>query len=211
MDQGVLLYQGLIWVPNRDDIKRDIVQARHDAVTVGHPGQARTMELVSRDFWWPHMRKWINRYVDTCNMCKRTKPLHHKQFGLLQPLPIPDAPWSDVSYDLIVELPESKGSTAILVVVCRLTKMAHFIPTVSSVDAPEVARLFLNHVWLKHGLPTCTVSDRGTQFNSQFLRQLYELLGITPSFSTAYHPQTDGQTERINQELEVYLRAYVNY
>lgn len=211
MDHGILLRDGLVVVPQDQGIRRDVVMSRHDSLMAGHPGQARTMELVSCDYWWPHMRKWVNKYVDTCDKCKRTKPLHKQRHGTLAPLPVPNKPWSDITYDLITELPPSLGFTAILVVVCHFTKMAHFIPTTNEVTAEGVADLFHQRVWSQHGLPDRTVSDRGTQFNNRFLRRLYDLLGIQPSFSTAYHPQTDGQSERVNQELEQYLRAYVNY
>ena len=123
----------------------------------------------------------------------------------------PSAPWEDISYDLIVKLPPSSGFDSILVVVDRFSKMAHFIPCRESMTAEELAELFLLNVWKLHGTPKRTISDRGTTFNSKFLRALYQRLQISPGFSTAYHPQTDGQLERINQWLEGYLRAYCNH
>ncbi|KAJ1596241.1 hypothetical protein NDA14_001923 [Ustilago hordei] len=120
-------------------------------------------------------------------------------------------PWSSISMDLIEQLPPSSGFTAILVVVDRLTKMATFVPTTNTLDAPELAKLFLRHVYSKHGLPTSIVSDRGSEFTSHFWRSLSALLGIENHFSSAYHPQSDGQTERVNQVLEQYLRGYSNH
>jgi hypothetical protein len=139
------------------------------------------------------------------------KVKRHKPYGELMPLPVPEGKWLDISYDFITDLPKSaKGNSAILVVVDRFSKGAHFIPCTSKETAESTAQLFLENVWTLHGFPRTTVSDRGKEFNSNFMRRLYELLGIKPQFSTAYHPQTDGQTERINAWLEEFLRCYVD-
>ncbi|SOV03718.1 uncharacterized protein UDID_19310 [Ustilago sp. UG-2017a] len=135
----------------------------------------------------------------------------HKPYGHLKSLPVPPHPWSSISMDLIEQLPPSSDFTAILVVVDRLTKMAIFVPTTNELDAPKLAKLFLRHVYSKHGLPTSIVSDRGSEFTSHFWRSLSTLLGIENHFSSAYHPQSDGQTERINQVLEQFLRGYSNH
>ncbi|SOV09218.1 uncharacterized protein UDID_18291 [Ustilago sp. UG-2017a] len=129
----------------------------------------------------------------------------------LKSLPVPPHPWSSISMDLIEQLPPSSDFTAILVVVDRLTKMAIFVPTTNELDAPKLAKLFLCHVYSKHGLPTSIVSDRGSEFTSHFWRSLSTLLGIENHFSSAYHPQSDGQTERINQVLEQFLHGYSNH
>lgn len=118
---------------------------------------------------------------------------------------VPTERWQVISTDLIVELPESHGFNAILVVVDRLSKRAHMIPTTTEVDSIGIARLFRDHVWKDHGLPEEVISDRGTQFISKFMKELYALLHIKSAASTAYHPQTDGQTERVNQEVEQFL------
>lgn len=212
MINGLLLYRGLIYVPNDESIKRDLVRERHDSVMASHPGRAATVELLSRDFYWPSMARFVQRYTDACDTCNRTKSMTHKPFGPLQPLQVPEAPWTDVTYDMIVDLPKSEGYDSILVVVDRFSKGAHFIPLrKDDSGAKKIASLFLEHVWRHRGTPMRTVSDRGSNFNSQFMRELYQALGIKPSFSTAYHPQTDGQTERINQILEQYLRLYTSY
>ena len=132
-------------------------------------------------------------------------------FGELHPLPIPAGPWQSVSMDFIVELPPSDGYDAIYVCVDRLTKMAHFIPTTSNVTAEQAAQLYCRHVWKHHGLPIDIISDRGSQFVSHFTRSLLKRLDIKGNRSTAYHPQSDGQTERVNQTLEQYLRIYCDY
>jgi transposase InsO family protein len=112
--------------------------------------------------------------------------------------------------DVIVELPESSGHDAVMVVVDSVTKTAHFIPTFITVSAAGTARLFVQHVWKLHGLPQKVVSDRGPQFVAEFTRELYRMLGIKVAATTAYHPQGDGQTEHVNQELDLYLRLFVN-
>ncbi|SPC64593.1 related to TY3B TY3B protein [Ustilago sp. UG-2017b] len=135
----------------------------------------------------------------------------HKPYGHLKSLPVPPHPWSSISMDLIEQLPSSSDFTAILVVVDRLTKMAIFVPTTNELDAPELAKLFLRHVYSRHGLPTSIVSDRGSEFTSHFWHSLSTLLGIENHFSSAYHPQSDGQAEHVNQVLEQFLRGYSNH
>jgi hypothetical protein len=131
-------------------------------------------------------------------------------YGELQPLPVPEQRWDTVSVDFIVELPEAHGSDAVMNVVDSVSKRAHFIATNTTITALGAARLYLAHVWKHHGLPNQVVSDRGSQFVAEFTRELYRLLGIHLAATTAYHPQADGQTERVNQELEQYLQLFVN-
>lgn len=201
-----------VMVPNNEQIKKKILESRHDSLLAGHPGRYRTLEQVQRHYYWPNMTKWVNNYVDTCEKCQRTKTALQKQRGELQPLPAPQGPWTDVTYNLIVGLPKTNsGHDAILNMVDRHTKRGHFIATDKTVDAKGTAELFSNHVWKLHGLPLRTISDRGPQFNAQFLKELYSILQIEPNFSTAYHPQTDGQSERVNQYIEQYLHLYTSY
>lgn len=157
------------------------------------------------------MRKYVDQYVRNCNVCVRSKAPHNAPYGVLRPMPILDGPWTDISMDFVTDLPGSNGYNAILVVVHRLTKMRHLIPTTKEVDSKEVARLYIDNVWKLHGLPNIIVSDRGTQFVAEFWRSLCDRLQISPKFSTTFHPQTDGQTERINAVMEQYLRSYVSY
>lgn len=157
------------------------------------------------------MRKYVDQYVLNCDTCRRSKAPRNRLQDVLRPLPIPDCPWTDLSMDFVTGLPESNGYNAILVVVDRLTKMRHLIPTTEECDAPTPADLFVDYVWKLHGLPESIVSDRGTQFTLDFWKSLCSRLEISPRSSTAFHPQTDGQTERINAVMEQYLRAYVSY
>lgn len=207
---GLLYYQGLLYVPE-GPCRLRVLQSRHDFPSAGHFGYNKTMELISRDFWWPQMWKSVKNYVTTCDICSRSKIPRHRPYGLLHPLPIPEKPWSSISMDFIVDLPESKSFDSIFVVVDRLTKMAHFVPCTKSVTGEEAARLFLENIYKYHGLPDDIISDRGTQFTSKFWQSLFKILQVKIKLSSAYHPQTDGQTERVNQVLEQFLRCSINY
>ena len=207
---GLLYYQGLLYVPE-GLCRLRVLQSRHDFPAAGHFGFNKTMELISRDFWWPQMWKSVKEYVTTCDICSRSKIPRHRPYGLLHPLPVPEKPWSSISMDFIVDLPESKSFDSIFVVVDRLTKMAHFVPCNKTVTGEETARLFVENVYKYHGLPDDIISDRGTQFTSKFWQSLFKILQVKIKLSSAYHPQTDGQTERVNQVLEQYLRCSINY
>jgi hypothetical protein len=161
-------------------------------------------------YWWLNMSHYVGQYCKTCDMCLQTKTQKQKPFGELLPLPIPEHTWDTTSVNFIVELPNSHGFDMTMVIVDSVTKRGHFIPTHTTVTTLGSARLYLQHVWKLHGLPRSMVSDRGPQFVAEFMRELYRLLGINVSASTAYHPQSDGQTERVNQELEQYIRVFVN-
>jgi hypothetical protein len=208
MEDGVLYRQNKIYVPKDEDIKQQLLELYHDSEIVGHPGQAKTLELVSRGYYWPSMKAYVNQYVGACDACQRNKQRHSRLQGSLKPLPVPEGPWQSISCDFIVELPKSNGYDTILVVVDRLTKMAHFIPTTINVDAKQTARLLIDNVWKTHGTPRDVISDRGPQFASKVTRSLFQIMGIKSNLSTAYHPQTDGQTERVNGILEQYLRIF---
>jgi hypothetical protein len=206
----VLTFNGLIYVPNNRKIKRLILQSRHDAPYAGHLGRRKTLASVSRDYYWPGMMKYVIEYTKSCDLCQRNRIDTHRPFGKLQPLPVPKGPWREIGYDMVGPLPESEGYNAIMTIVDRLTKQAHFIPCRTNLDTPDCAKLFMKEIWRLHGTPTKVISDRGPIFNSKFMHELYKGLGIQARYSTAYHPQTDGQAERTNQIAEQYLRKYVN-
>jgi hypothetical protein len=210
-DGKTLLYRQRTYVPDHNDIRLDILRSLHDHQLAGHPGITKTMKSIRRQYHWPHMATFVTDYIGSCSKCRHAKSIHHKPFGPLRFLPIGERPWDSISMDFIEGLPLSDGHDMILVIVDRLTKMALFIPTFSDIDAGEVAMLFLRYVFAKHGTPSDIISDRGKHFTSRFWTSLCELLGIKGNLSTAYHPQTDGQTERVNQILEQYLRVYINY
>jgi len=198
----VLWFRGKIYIPQNLDLRRRIVLLCYDTKVAGHSRHWKTLELVSRNYWWPQMSRYIGQYVSTCDLCLRTKPIRQALVGELHPLQIPDSQWDTLSVDFVVELPLSSGHDAVMTVVDSVSKRTHFIPTHTMVTVEGTARLFLYQVWKLHSLSKCVVSDRRPQFVTRFTRELYRLLGIKLASSTAWHPQTDGQTERVNQELD---------
>ena len=152
-----------------------------------------------RNFFWPRMQKDVKNYVTSCEACQRNKPTNRAAAGLLQPLVIPETRWEQVSMDFITHLPKIKNHfDSIFVVVDRLSKRVHFIPTTSTVTAPDVAHLFFTHIFRHHGLPRVIVSDRDPKFISKFWQELLLFLRTKAAMSTIHHPQTDGQTEQAN-------------
>jgi len=155
--------------------------------------------------------KKVGKYVDGCDACQRYKNRSEALAGKLMPNAIPEKPWSHISADFITKLPLAQGYDAILVVCDRFSKMAHFIATTEKTSVEGLAKLFRDYVWKLHGLPESIISDRGVQFAAGMIKEVNNLLGIQTKLSTAYHPQTDGQTERVNQELEQYLRVFIDH
>jgi len=207
----LLWYQGKIWIPNEDKLKIELIKQHHDIPTTGHGGTAKTTELIQRKYYWAHMRDLIKKYVKNCDTCQRTKAVRHAPYGLLQSNEVPEKPWKSISMDFITDLPKSEGYDAILVVVDRLTKMSHFIPSNKDMNTRQFAKTFIKEIFRLHGLPKDIITDRGTIFTSDLWKETTKILGIERRLSTAFHPQTDGQTERTNATLEQYLRAYSNY
>ena len=208
--QNGLWYASTRVVPNSPVLKRRILELCHDQSMSGHMGITKTLELVSRSFFWNHLRSDVEDYVCHCDACQRHKVNTRMYAGKIQPLSIPGRRWSSMSMDFIVKLPKTAaGHDSILVFVDRLTKMVHLVPTTEALDARGFAVLFVNNVVRLHGLPATLISDRGPQFNNKFWESTCELLGMDKRMSSAFHPQTDGQTERTNCTLEEMLRAYV--
>jgi hypothetical protein len=192
---GFWVKEGKIAIPNSTPVKHAILHALHDSPTAGHPGVARTYEKVKRYYWWPAMKRDVEDYVRSCPSCQCMKSATAAPAGLLQPLPIPPRRWSSVSMDLITGLPRTKrGHDAILVFVDRLSKMVHLAPCKKSVTALGCADLFFQHVVRLHGAPDDIVSDRGTTWVNAFWEQLCSRWKIKQKLSTAFHPQTDGQS-----------------
>jgi transposase InsO family protein len=207
---GVVTYKGLVYVPRDRFLRERILFAHHDTPLVGHPGRAKTIELITRSYWWPGLSAQVARYVRACEKCQRTKHRPGPVAAPLVPNAIPTEPWEHVTVDMIGPLPESNGYDAILVAVCRLTKATILVPSHTKQTAEGTARIFRDNVFKRFGIPKKVISDRGGQFVGGFITELYRLLGIEGNPSTAYHPMTDGQTERMNAELEKYLRLWIN-
>lgn len=208
---GLWYKDSCLVIPDVAELKDMVLREAHDSVYAGHFGLHKTLKLVARQFWWPHMKDQIASYVGGCDACQRNKSAHIKPAGPLKPLPIPDGKWDVVTVDFVVQLPKTKSDyDAICVFVDKLTKMVHLCPTKTDVGAEDTAKLFMQNVWRLHGLPHTLISDRGTQFTSKLFKQVCELLGVQQALSSAFHPQSDGQTERTNRVMEEVLRHYVN-
>src|SRR5260221_806601 len=169
------------------------------------------LELVSWNYWWPGLSRYITKFIAGCDACNWMKTFPMQKVGKLIPNKVPDQCWQVISIDMIRELPDSKGYNTILMVVDHLSKRIHAIPTVTSLDSAGVAQLFLEHVWRHHRLLEEVISNCRPAFMSNFLRELAALLGVKLTPSTSYHLQTDGQMERMNQEIEAYLRVFVSH
>lgn len=213
--EGVILMEGLIYVPQ--SLRQGVFERYHDARTMGHQGIDRTLERIQRTYYFPHMRKYIEERIRKCDACNRNKASRHKPYGEMLPPKAPEGAWKNIALDFIVKLPPSRERVTgtvydtILVVTDRLTKYAHFIPYKEGASAEDLAYTFNKYITGNHGIPQEIISDRDKLFTSKFWKSLTDQLGINQRMSTAYHPQTDGQTERLNQTLEQYLRFYVNY
>jgi len=212
-DKQIYLKKGQrLVIPRIKEIITKVLEENHDNEIAGHVGTEKTYEIISRSYFWPGMNKDIKKYIQTCESCQRNKSRNQQPTGLLQPLQIPTKKWEHVTMDFIVQLPTTKqGFDSIVVFVDKLSKRAHFCPTYTTATAPEIAKIFFIIIFRYHGLPKAIISDRDAKFTSNFWQTLFKQVGTKLSMSTAFHPQTDGQTERLNRILEEMLRAYVNY
>ena len=189
----------------------------HDDLLAGHFGYNKTLALIKRKYYWPNMKEAVKSYVAGCDVCQRVKARRHRPYGELLALPLPSKPFEQISIDFITDLPPLADSVtktaydAILVIICRYTKVAKYIPTTKTVDAPGLAQLFVKHWFKDQGLPSHIVTDRGSVFTSKFWSSMCYYLKMTRGLSTAFHLQTDRQTERQNQQVETYLRCFICY
>lgn len=196
--------------------KKEIIQTRHDGRMSGHKGIEKTIELITRDFTWKGLRKDVTQYINRCDLCQKTKASRKQKHGQIQPIEPPEDAWSVITMDMIVKLPKSEEPVtktkydSILVIVDKLTKYSYMLPWNENATSEDLAYTIHKHIISQHGIPDEIISDRGTLFTSKFWQSLADHMGIKHKLSTSYHPQTDGQTERTNQTLEQYLRAYVN-
>jgi hypothetical protein len=189
--------------------RQRILEEHHDVPTAGHLGVERTLEMLQRLYWWKGIRQSVKEYVKTCPKCQMFKTENQAPKGLRQAIPVPTAKWEQITTDLVTDLPESHGFTAVAVFIDRLTKFVIFVPCRKELDAVGYARLFFDNVFRQSGLPRAIISDRDPRFLSRFWQELFRLLGTQLRMSTAYHPETDGQSEVSIRTLENFLRPYV--
>jgi hypothetical protein len=208
--KGLLEYRHRLWVPRGEALRTRLIELTHTSLVTGHPGREITYQMMARDYFWPGMANDVRQYVRNCDVCGRTKPWRDGLQGLLKPLPIPDRIWKEISIDFVEGLPESEGKTKLMVVTDRLSKDVVFVP-LASTEVDTVVRAFIEYVVAYHWLPDAIVSDRGGQFVSHLWKRLCEILKINRRLSTAFHPQTDGATERMNSTWEAYMRAFVDW
>ncbi|KAL0549259.1 hypothetical protein IC582_013740 [Cucumis melo] len=205
---GGLLFERRLCVPSDSAVKTELLSEAHSSPFSMHPGSTKMYHDLKRVYWWRNMKREVAEFVNKCLVCQQVKAPRQKPAGLLQPLSIPEWKWENVSMDFITGLPRTlRGFTVIWVVVDRLTKSAHFVPGKSTYTASKWAQLYMSEIVRLHGVPVSIVSDRDARFTSKFWKGLQTAMGTRLDFSTAFHPQTDGQTERLNQVLEDMLRA----
>ena len=205
-----MLYVGdSLVLPRYDGLREQVLRECHSTPYSAHPGRDKTLALVGRYFWWPGMAADVHKFVKHCDRCQRNKTLPQIPAGKLQSMPIPAEKWRSISMDFITDLPVSTdGYDSIMVFVDRLTKMVHLAPCHKTDTAEQVAWIFLNHVVRLHGLPSDIVSDRDPKFLSNFWTELLQQLHVSQLLSSAFHPQTDGNTDQIDWDRYLPLIEY---
>ncbi|KAL0186709.1 hypothetical protein M9458_018379, partial [Cirrhinus mrigala] len=198
--------QGKLFVP--EPLRNRLLTQVHETPSSGHPGIDATIHLLRNRFWWPTLVKETIRFINSCPTCQTSKPSKHLPAGLLQPLPLPQRPWSHITIDFITDLPNSQGNTVILTISDRFSKACRLIPLTKLPSALETAEVLCNQVFRLYGLPDDIVSDRGPQFTSRLWSSFFRLLNVNISLTSGYHPQSNGQSERLNQEIIRFLRSY---
>lgn len=207
---GLICYHNRVIIPPSSPLMGQLLREHHDTPMGGHSGVLRTYRCLARQYYWPGMHRIVREFVASCEVCQKAKTSSLSPAGLLQPLPIPSQVWEDISLDLIDGLPRSETHTSLMVVVDRLTKSAHLIPLTHPYAAKTVAAKFISNVMKLHGVPRSIVSDRDLIFVSLFWKVFWKLSGTQLRMSTAYHPQSDGQTEVVNRCFEQFLRCFVH-
>jgi len=204
-EDEVVYIEGRVYVLNNRKIKEEILKENHNLADMGHPGQHRMLELIKRTYWWPGLKEDIKKYIQGCFKCQQNKVQYQRKAGELHPLEILEGPWQEISIDIIGPLPKSNGMDAIVVIVDQFTKMIRLKATTMNISSKGIANIYRNEIWKLHGIPRKILSDRGPQFASKFIEKLTKAVRMKRQLSTAYHLQTDSQTERINQEIGMFL------
>jgi transposase InsO family protein len=211
LEDGLLLYQDRLVVPDVDNIRTDLIREAHEQLSTSHPGQQKTTKLIASRYYWKGLSATVDRYIRNCHACRRSNAPRDRTPGLLHPLPVPQRPWQHVTMDYQSFPKDAQGYDTVFVVVDRLSKQAFSIPCYKTTTAKDMARLYIHNIYRIRGAPESIVSDRGPQFISDFWDEFCRILGIKLKLSTAFHPETDGQTEIMNQYLARRLRPFVNY
>lgn len=206
-EAGLLRYKGRIYVGENTEIREELIRSYHSSAFGGHSGMRATYHRIKSLFYWPGLKKAVEGFIRECPICQVTKAEHIHIPGLLDPLEVPDMAWAHITMDFVEGLPKSNGKDVILVVVDRLTKYAHFIAMAHPYTVEQVVELFMNNIHRLHGMPMAIITDRDRIFTSQLFQEIFKSMKVRLKLSTSYHPQTDGQTERVNQCLESYLRS----
>ncbi|XP_059671067.1 uncharacterized protein LOC132316607 [Cornus florida] len=207
---GGMRFRGRLCVPNLADLKREILEEAHHSRYTVHPGGTKMYHDLKRQFWWEGMKRDVAEFVSRCLTCQRVKAEHQRPAGLLQPLPVPEWKWEHVTMDFVVGLPRSiHNHDTVWVIVDRLTKSAHFLPIRATDTVKELCKIYIRDIVKLHGVPVSIVSDHDPRFSSRFWSSFQAAFGTPLSLSTAFHPQTDGQSERVIQVLEDMLHACV--
>src|SRR5712675_1182720 len=212
-ERGDWQKEGRLVIPPDETLKREILQLLHDAPTAGHPGRDETFAQVSDSYWWPGMQTWVTKYVTGCAICQQNKNITHRTRTPLYHIPTPEnaLPFQQIALDLITGLPPNGPYDSILTIVDHgCSRAAVFLPCATTITGPGEARLYFDNVYRWFGLPSKVISDRDPRFTSHFGRALTNKIGARQNLSTAFHPQTDGLSERKNQWIEQYLRLVAN-
>ena len=205
IEGDLVLKEKKVYMPKDVELRMEIIQLYHNVPVVEHRGRWKTTELVMRNYWWPGVMKNVGKYVEECDIYQRMKNRTEALAGKLKLNEVPEKPWTHLMVDFIMKLPLVAGKDAILVVCNRLSKMMYFVATIEGTLVKGLVRLFRDNVWKLYGLPESVILDKGPQFAVEMTKELNKMLEIKTKLSTSFHPQIDGQTERMNQELEQYL------
>jgi len=205
LEEDLVLKERKVYVLKDEELRAEVIQLHHDIPAAGHEGRWKTVELVMRNYWWPGVTRDVGKYVEGCDLCQRMKNRMEELAEKLKLSEVPKKPWSHLTVDFIMKLLVVAGKDVVLVVCDRLSKITHFVATTEGTSVEGLARLFRDNIWKLYGLLKSVVSDREPQFAVELTKELNRMLGIKTKLSTVFHPQTNGQTERMNQELEQYL------
>jgi hypothetical protein len=207
VQNGILRFKGRIVIGSSTDLRKKLFDTFHSSTIGGHSGNRVTYQKLKHLFFWPKMKQYLEQLIPACPVCQISKTERVPYPGLLDPLPIPATKWASISMNFVEGLPKSHGKDVILVVVDRLTKYAHFLSLAHPYTVQKIAQIFVDNILKLHGPPTVIITDRDRIFLSKLWTEIFSAMKISLHFSTAYHPESDGQTERVNQCMEQYLRC----